>query len=99
MRHSLLIVAFAAALLSWRAHAAEKTVVLDIKNANCVLCPPIVRQSLQRVSGVKTVKIDQANQMADFMATIIFDDAIANVSKLIAATTSAGFPARVADAN
>jgi len=37
--------------------------------------------------------------MADFMATIIFDDAIANVSKLIAATTSAGFPARVADAN
>jgi len=99
MRYSLLIVAFAAALLSWPAHAAEKTVVLDIKNANCVLCPPIVRQSLQRVSGVKTVKIDQANQMADFMATIIFDDAIANVSKLIAATTSAGFPARVADAN
>jgi len=99
MRYSLLIVAFAAALLSWPAHAAERTVVLDIKNANCVLCPPIVRQSLQRVSGVKTVKIDQANQMADFMATIIFDDAIANVSKLIAATTSAGFPARVADAN
>jgi len=99
MRYSLLIVAFAAALLSWPAHAAERTVVLDIKNANCVLCPPIVRQSLQRVSGVKTVKIDQANQMADFMATIIFDDAITNVSKLIAATTSAGFPARVADAN
>jgi len=99
MRYSLLIVAFAAALLSWPAHGVEKTVVLDIKNANCVLCPPIVRQSLQRVSGVKTVKIDQANQMADFMATIIFDDAIANVSKLIAATTSAGFPARVADAN
>jgi mercuric ion binding protein len=99
MRYSLLGAAFAAALLSMPVYAAEKTVVLDIKNANCVLCPPIVRQSLQRVSGVKTVKIDQANQMADFMATITFDDTAANVSKLIAATTNAGFPARVADAN
>ena len=99
MRYSLLGAAFAATLLSWPVHAAEKTVVLDIKNANCVLCPPIVRQSLQRVSGVKTVKIDQANQMADFMATITFDDTAASVPKLIAATTNAGFPARVADAN
>ena len=98
MRYPLICAAFAATLLSWPVHAAEKTVVLDIKNANCVLCPPIVRQSLQRVSGVKTVKIDQANQMADFMATITFDDALANVPKLIAATTNAGFPARVADA-
>jgi periplasmic mercuric ion binding protein len=99
MRYSLFCAAFAATLLSWPVYAAEKTVVLGIKNANCVLCPPIVRQSLQRVSGVKTVKIDQANQMADFMATITFDDAIANVSKLIAATTTAGFQARVADTN
>jgi mercuric ion binding protein len=99
MRYSLLAVALAATLLSRPVHAAEKTIVLDIKNANCVLCPPIVRRSLQRVSGVKTVKIDQANQMANFMATITFDDAVANVSKLIAATANAGFPARVADAN
>jgi len=99
MRYSPLAFAFAAVLLPWPVQAAEKTVVLDIKNANCVLCPPIVRQSLQSVSGVKTVKIDQANQMADFMATITFDDTAANASKLIAATTNAGFPARVADAN
>ena len=99
MRCSLIAVASAATLLSWPLHAAEKTVVLDIKNANCVLCPPIVRRSLQRVSGIKNVKIDQANQMADFVATITFDDAVANVSKLIAATANAGFPARVADAN
>jgi len=99
MRYSLLGAAFAATLLSWPVHGAEKTIVLDIKNANCVLCPPIVRQSLQRVSGVKTVKIDQANQMADFMATITFDDTTASVSKLVAATTNAGFPARVAEAN
>jgi len=98
MRYPLFAAAFAT-LLSLPVHAAEKTVVLDIKNANCVLCPPIVRQSLQRVSGVKTVKIDQANQMADFMATITFDDTTTNVSKLVAATTNAGFPARVADAN
>ena len=85
--------------LSWPVQAADKTVVLDVKNADCVLCPPIVRQSLLRVPGVKTVKTTQADQMADFMATVTFDDTVANESTLIAATTKAGYPAYVANAN
>ena len=88
------VLAAAAVLLSWPAQAAETTVVLDVQNADCVLCPPIVRQSLLRVPGVKEVKTVQASQMADFMATVTFDDAVANVSMLIAATTNAGYPAR-----
>ncbi len=101
MRKSLAvaIVAVAAILLSWSAHAADKTIVLDVKNADCVLCPPIVRQSLMRVSGVKNVKTSQANQMADFMATITFDDALTDEAALIAATTKAGYPSHVASAN
>ncbi len=47
----------AAVLLSWSAQAADKTIVLDVKNADCVLCPPIVQQSLMRVHGVKSVKM------------------------------------------
>ena len=92
-------VAITAVLLSWPVQAAEKTVVLDVKNADCVLCPPIVKQSLLRVSGVKEVKVSQANQMANFMATIVFDDAVTNEVALIAATTNAGYPAHVASAN
>lgn len=92
-------VAVAAALLSWPVHAEERTIVLDIKNADCVLCPPIVRRSLMRVPGVKDVKISQANQMANFVATIQYDDAVANDAALIAATTKAGFPSHVVSQN
>lgn len=93
------VIAIAAFLLSWSVQAAEKTVVLDVKNADCVLCPPIIKQSLLRVHGVTDVKMSQANQMADFMATVSFDDAITNETALIAATTNAGYPAHVASTN
>src|SRR5579875_1998835 len=88
-----------AVLISWPAHAADKTIVLDVKNADCVLCPPIVKQSLLRVKGVKNVETRQANQMADFMVTVTFDDAVASEAALIAATTKAGYPSQVAIAN
>lgn len=101
MRNPLFVatVAVTAVLLSWSAQAADKTIVLEVKNADCVLCPPIVRQSLMHVPGVKNVKMSQANKMADFMATITFDDAMANEAVLIAATTNAGYPSHVASAN
>jgi periplasmic mercuric ion binding protein len=75
--------------------AAQKTVVLNVKNADCVLCPPVVKQTLVQVPGVKTVDIKQANQMAPFMATVTFDDTVADVPALIAATTKAGYPSSV----
>jgi mercuric ion binding protein len=92
-------VAATAVLFAWPLQAAQRTVVLDVKNADCVLCPPIVRQSLLRVPGVKDVKTRQADRMADFMATVTFDDEVANEAMLIAATTKAGYPAHVASAN
>src|SRR5579863_5340370 len=99
MRMPSATVAVIAALMSWPAHAADKTVVLDVKNADCVLCPPIVKESLLHVKGVKNVETRQANQMADFMATVTFDDTVANEAALIAATTKAGYPSHVASAN
>jgi mercuric ion binding protein len=96
---SIAAIAFASAVLSWPAQAADKTVVLDVKNADCALCPPIIRQSLLRVPGVKNVTTSQANQMADFLARVTFDDAVANEAALIAATTKAGYPSHVASTN
>lgn len=92
-------VAVIAVLMSSPAFAADKTVVLDVKNADCVLCPPIVKQSLLHVKGVKNVDIRQANQMADFTATVTYDDTVANEPALIAATTKAGYPSHVASVN
>jgi len=92
-------VAAALALMLWplSVQAAEKSVVLNIKNAGGVLCPPIVKQSLTRVPGVKAVEIKQATQMSPFMATVTFDDAVTNVATLVAAPTNAGYPTQVAN--
>jgi periplasmic mercuric ion binding protein len=99
MRHVLVTAGLVAILLSSPVGAANRIVVLDVKNADCVLCPPIVRQSLLRVKGVKDVKTTQADQMADFMATVTFDDAVTDEAALIGATTKAGYPSHVASAN
>jgi len=96
-RHLAAAAALAIMLSPLAGQAAEKTVVLNVKNADCVLCPPIVKESLARVPGVTVVEIKQADKMAPFVATITFDDAVANVPTLIAATTKAGYPSSLAN--
>lgn len=98
MPQAIAIAAAIAVLMSWPVYAADKTVVLDVKNADCVLCPPIVKQSLLNVKSVKNVETRQADQMADFMATVTFDDTVSNERALIAATTNAGYPSHLASA-
>jgi periplasmic mercuric ion binding protein len=86
-------------LLGWPVQAAEKKVVLDVKNADCALCAPIIKQSLVRVHGVKDVRLNKASRIAELMATVTFDDAVTDEIALIAATTNAGYPAHVARPN
>lgn len=74
--------------------AAERTVKLDIANATCELCGPIVKRALTRVPGVLDVKVAESDGAA--VATVRFDDGRADIASLIAATTNAGFPSRVA---
>lgn len=77
------------------AYAGEKTVILNVDNATCALCGPIVKKTLSRVEGVKSVQIKEANADSGAVATVTFDDATADVPKLIAAATNAGYPARL----
>lgn len=77
------------------AQAADKTIVLDVDNATCELCAPIVKKTLSRVSGVKSVQVAEANANSGAVATVTFDDVTADVSKLIAASTNAGYPAHL----
>lgn len=95
IRHLAAAAALALALSPWATQAAEKTVVLSVTNANCELCAPTVKKSLTRVKGVKAVQVKQADQMADPVATVTFDDAVTSVSALIAATTNAGYPSHL----
>ncbi len=89
------LVAVAAMLLSASvASAAEQTVKLDVANATCELCGPIVRRALTRVPGVLDVKVAETESTA--VATVRFDDGRTDVGSLIAATTNAGYPTRIA---
>jgi len=87
--------ALAIALSPLAAHAAERTVVLNVDNATCELCGPIVKKTLSRVQGVKAVQVAEANAESGAVATVTFDDAAADVSKLIAAVTNVGYPAHL----
>lgn len=91
----LLIVA---ALSPTMAHAQEKTVTLNVENATCALCAPIVRTVLKRVPGVASVKLVENYTLSPpVTATVVFDNAVTNVEALINATTNAGYPSKLAD--
>ena len=97
MKHRLMLAAIALLMLApFSAWAGEQTVVLNVHHASCALCPPIVKSALERVTGVKTVTVSQPNEMADVAAKVTFDDGVASVPTLIAATTNAGYPADLA---
>jgi len=70
------------------AMAAEKTITLAVNNMDCVACPSIVKGSLQAVPGVAKVAVS----FKDKTATVVYDDAKADVNQLTSATTKAGYP-------
>ena len=83
----LLIAALLATPLSVLA-ADPQTVVLDVQNMTCELCPITVKKALDKVPGVAATKIDLATRTA----SVKFDPARTNVAALVKATTNAGYP-------
>lgn len=87
----LSLIALAASLLtSGAAIAAEQSVTLNVANATCELCGPIVKRALSKVPGVLDVIMSEASGAA--IAKVRFDDSQTNVAALITATTNAGYP-------
>jgi periplasmic mercuric ion binding protein len=68
--------------------AADRTITLAVNNMDCAACPSIVKGSLEAVPGVAKVTVS----FKDKTATVIYDDAKADVSQLTSATTKAGYP-------
>ncbi|GAB6067373.1 hypothetical protein JCM13664_06910 [Methylothermus subterraneus] len=72
--------------------AAElKTVVLEVKNMTCELCPLTVQKALEKVPGVREAKVDFASKTA----TVTYDPDQTQPEALIQATTNAGYPSIV----
>ena len=89
MSNLLAHAAFAAGIIaSPAAMAADRTVTLAVSNMDCAACPSIVKGSLEAVPGVARVVVS----FKDKTATIIYDDAKADVNQLTSATTKAGYP-------
>lgn len=89
MNKILALSAFAVAIIaSPAAMAADKTITLAVNNMDCAACPSIVKGSLEAVPGVAKVAVS----FKDKTATIVYDDAKADVSQLTSATTKAGYP-------
>jgi mercuric ion binding protein len=95
MMQYLVSTTFALGLIGSSALAAERTVTLTVQNMVCAACPHTVKSSLQSVPGVKAVSVSYE----DKTAVVTFEDTKANVEALRNATTNAGYPSRVADAN
>ncbi|MEW6768147.1 MAG: cation transporter [Pseudomonadota bacterium] len=70
------------------AMAAERTITLAVQNMYCAACPSIVKGSLEAVPGVAKVAVSYREKTA----TIVYDDAKADVNQLTSATTKAGYP-------
>jgi periplasmic mercuric ion binding protein len=68
--------------------AAEGTITLAVNNMYRAACPSIVKSSLEAVAGVAKVAVSYK----DKTATVIYDNAKANVNQLTSATTKAGYP-------
>ena len=81
--------AFAASIIvSSGVMAADKTITLAVNNMDCAACPSIVKGSLQAVPGVTKVAVS----FKDKTATVVYDDAKADVNQLTFATTKASYP-------
>ena len=72
--------------------AAVETKTFAVENMTCALCPVTVKKAMQSVNGVRSVEVDFNAKTA----AVVFDPAVATTEAIAAATTNAGYPARLA---
>ncbi len=85
------VIALAALTIAPAFAAAPKTVVLDVANMTCSLCPITVKKSLEKVPGVASATVDPDKKTA----TVSFDPDKVGAAAMVKATTEAGFPSTV----
>ena len=62
-----------------------------IPNMTCPTCPITVKTAMSKVNGVRSVKVDLNSKTA----TVEFDPTLTNAAAIAAASTNAGYPAKL----
>jgi mercuric ion binding protein len=73
------------------AFAAERTVSFAVENMTCASCPYIVKRSMASMPGVLRVDVSFETKAA----TVTFDGTKTTADAIAAASTNAGYPARL----
>jgi mercuric ion binding protein len=89
MRRLLLVALFTLPLVALA--GTPKTLMLDVQNMTCELCPITVKRALEKVPGVSAVEVDLSRKTA----TVRYDPDMARPEALTKATTNAGYPSFV----
>ena len=74
-------------------HAIEQSQTFNVDKMTCATCPITVKKAMQRVDGVKSVKVDLDTKTA----VAVYDPSVTTADKIAAASTDVGFPAVVAN--
>ncbi len=69
----------------------SQSVVLDVQNMSCAMCPITIRKALQGVDGVQSAKVDFDSKTA----SVTFDPKKTNIDNLIKTTTNVGYPSTI----
>jgi mercuric ion binding protein len=88
-----IVLAVLSAFGTGAAQAADRTVKLAVDNMFCEACPITVGKAIKGVKGVKSAQVDYKNKTA----FVVFDDGATTVEAIAAASTNAGYPARLAN--
>ena len=75
------------------ATSGEETVSFNVEKMTCATCPIAVRKAMERVDGVKEVKVDLDSNTA----VVTFNASMTDATEIGAASTNVGFPATVRD--
>ncbi len=75
------------------ATSGEETVSFNVEKMTCATCPIAVRKAMERVDGVKEVKVDLDSKTA----VVTFNASMTDAAEIGAASTNVGFPATVLD--
>jgi len=73
-----------------QALVGEHTATFAIEKMTCAACPITVRKAMERVDGVKSVKVDFDAKTA----TVVFDPSTVTPDQIGEASTNAGYPAK-----
>lgn len=75
------------------ASESDASVTFDVEKMSCATCPIAVRKAMERVDGVKDVKVSYE----DKTASVRFDPTVTTASEIAQASTAVGFPAVAKD--